>query len=201
MLARLVAAGVAEIQVSLDGPDAESHGRTRGQGTFRGAVAALRRMRTAGYDRYGVCMTLTSGNWDRVEDMIAFLEDREVPVLHLRPWLRVGRASGPAADLAMTPLQARAVRRLLSARDPQCPFARILYPDPLSQLYALHGGETMFHMEIAANGDLLASPYLQEPLGNIRTRAIHEYWREGWWRACGRPELRARIETVLPSHG
>lgn len=180
-LADLVAAGIGEIQVSLDGPDADTHEAMRGPRTFAGAIGALEALRDSGYGNYLACMTLSSHNWNRVAEMIELMRVLRSPVLHLRPWLPFGRAARYASRVRMSPAQARSVRRIVreheAARDP----VQILFADPLSQIYALKQGQPMFGMEISSRGDFVLSPYIKRSFGNVREQSIDRAWRAGWW--------------------
>jgi heme b synthase len=59
---RLKEVGVQRLSISLDGPDAESHDRFRGQeGAFQGALAGMAAARSAGLD-FQINTTVTRGN-------------------------------------------------------------------------------------------------------------------------------------------
>ncbi|HOT75187.1 MAG TPA: radical SAM protein [Candidatus Wallbacteria bacterium] len=55
------------VQVSLDGPDAETNDQVRGSGAFARAVAGVRRLADKGVETI-LCMTCHGGNIERIED-------------------------------------------------------------------------------------------------------------------------------------
>ena len=92
VLAHQLAAVFDEVRISLDGPR-EVNDRLRGQGTFQGAMSAIRYLREAGLHP-GVSVTASSFNLSSLSDFFSFLLHHEfVTDFHLAPLRPVGRAS------------------------------------------------------------------------------------------------------------
>ncbi len=172
---------VQEIEVSLDGPTEEIHNRLRGNSFFIKIIETLKTLKEMQFPQYEVSLVITPFNWRELSSMIIFLSELETPLLILRPMLICGRALKYKDSLLPTPLQYRKVwymiNNLANRKETKI---KIMYVDPLSHIYSFSSGKDFFGMEIKANGDLIISPYIQLPIGNIRRHSLEDYWNKGW---------------------
>jgi radical SAM protein with 4Fe4S-binding SPASM domain len=92
------------IQVSLDGPDAETHDRIRGQGTFDAALRGIQALKDAGLeDNLIVSMTLMKQNICRAPKMIDFAASLGIPKIRFLPLHIQGRARSSRRELDASP--------------------------------------------------------------------------------------------------
>ncbi len=87
MARRLAAAGLVYAGVSIDGPEPLHDLQRRQQGAYRASLDGLRNLRDAGVRR-GVRFTVTPGNYDGVDDVLALLVDEGIDrfcMYHLVP--------------------------------------------------------------------------------------------------------------------
>jgi len=87
------------IQVSLDGPDQETHDGIRGKGTFASALRGIRALTDAGLgENLILSMTLMKQNISKAPEMIDLAVSLGIPKIRFLPLHRQGRArSSPAA--------------------------------------------------------------------------------------------------------
>jgi MoaA/NifB/PqqE/SkfB family radical SAM enzyme len=114
--ARLADAGLASVNLSLDGPDAETHDRLRGrQGSFARVMRAAARLAAAPRRPYRIALTcaLGPGNAARTGELLARAKDLGVDRVGFLP------VHTPAGGLAAPdPEVADAARRLAASGDP-----------------------------------------------------------------------------------
>jgi radical SAM protein with 4Fe4S-binding SPASM domain len=88
------------IQISLDGPDPETHDGIRGKGTFALTVAGIRGLQQAGLAEHLILsMTLMSANISRAPEMIDFAASLGIPKVRFLPLHRQGRAISSKHEL------------------------------------------------------------------------------------------------------
>lgn len=98
--ARALAGSGAAVQVSLDGPDAESHDAVRGSGAFDGAVRGVRNLRRhLPADRLALCCTVTSGSLPRVGEVRDLAGSLGAGRVRLLPLRRSGHALDRWGDI------------------------------------------------------------------------------------------------------
>lgn len=90
--ARLVATSVRGYSVSLDGPDAASHDRVRGPGSFDSALAGLRALVCAGARYVQLRVTATRPIVDRLLEFAPLAAELGISRVVIKPLNLVGRA-------------------------------------------------------------------------------------------------------------
>jgi len=200
---RLIDSGMREVQMSLDAGRADIHdGMRRSRGAFEKVVGAFATFRDLGFRDVSASFTLMDNNYMEIENAVDLLSGLDVPVLTLRPLLLAGRAE---QSMVPSPVVGRAVARLIAGLRTSAT-TMVQCPDPLSQLFILRSGASMRHMEVAANGALIPSPYLRAVLGSVRRHRLVEYWDAGWSHALEHPLLRDLLDSFtgnqdLPAMG
>ncbi len=117
MIARLkdsLGRGRLSLQISLDGPTAETHERVRGKGSFSKTVAAIRRVVQADFE-VAVSTAVTGYNLDLMADttrLVGSLGARAHHILWMQEW---GRALDHKLELLVSPAQMVAVMRACRA--------------------------------------------------------------------------------------
>lgn len=91
-LEALAAHPPAGLSISLDGPDAETNDRVRGDGAFERAVAGARVLRDAYPPGFNVSFTVTPTNAHATPRMVELADDLGAGVLLLRPAYPAGEA-------------------------------------------------------------------------------------------------------------
>lgn len=188
--------GLQEIEVSLDGAEAQTHEILRGKDSFPPVIKALEILRALSFPQYEVSITLTSFNLKSLQQMITLLKEIDVSTLIVRPLIVCGRAIKYKGQLNPTPLQYRRIMYEINEQQIRSNSIKIIYADPLSFLFDMPNVEPFLGMEIRSNGDLVISPYLPIAFGNIRYHTITEYWDNGWWRIGKLPIVRQIINKV-----
>lgn len=171
--------GLKEIEVSLDGANAYTHEKLRDKGSFKKIIDSLRKLKKTKFPQYEVSMVLTSFNCKGLSSVVKLLKEVKTYNLILRPMILCGRALKNKEFITPNSLQYRKVMKEINKIRKEKGI-KILYLDPLSHIYVFSSGVPFFGMEIKANGDLIISPYIQLPLGNIQRHSIEDYWNKGW---------------------
>ncbi len=175
-------AGIAMVQVSLDGADATSHERLRMvPGLFDAAVRAIEIMRSAELG-VGVSFTPTRWNisqWPRVYDLARSMGVYE---LRIQPLMPLGACQINYSEMTPTEDQYRELvseyKALLFSS--KCEM-EVEWGDPVDHMIRFGQYYSMipYTMHISSDGYLMPSVYLPIVLGNIRRHRIDEYWQAG----------------------
>ncbi len=193
---RLAGSGLAEVQVSIDGPTASVNDMIRVPGSFSAAVGAVRHLKSTGL-RVTLAYVLTPLNYDKVMDFLRLAEELEVDAVTFEAVVGFGRAAANKLRLTRE-MGARVLRDLASYRGPvpvSLSSMRFYLPDLYGSYLAARAilgrrveryitcpaGRT--RMVIDANGDVygceLFIPFHASE-GNVRRRDITSIWREGF---------------------
>ena len=181
---RLAALGIGAVQVSLDGPDAETHDRFRGHvGTFARTLETCAWIRDAGV-RLMVGTTVARHNAEQLDEMYDLVASLGAARWNLFFLVPTGRAR---ADEMIDPSFAQAILTWLVLISRDAPFAiktteapqirRVMTgqgPVPAGHTTVADGKGFVF---IAANGDICPSGFLPLPAGNSRNDDILEVYR------------------------
>lgn len=183
-------AGVGQVAVSLDGPDAATHDAMRGvRGSFARTLRILRHAREAGFP-VQVNTTLTAGGLGRLDAMagrVATIRPALWSVFFLVP---TGR--GARRDMLGAHAQERALRRLVRIRRrlamplkvTAAPAVRRveaqmadegLAPPPRPPAPVNDGRGFMF---VAHDGSVAPSGFLPLPAGNVRVDSAVDLYRD-----------------------
>ncbi|HET6689473.1 MAG TPA: radical SAM protein [Miltoncostaeaceae bacterium] len=182
-------AGVAQVAVSLDGPDAATHDALRGvRGSFARTLRILRHAREAGFPLQ-VNTTLTAGGLGRLDEMA-----RRVATVRPALWsvfFLVPTGRGARGDMLPAHAQERALRRLVRMRG-RLPMpmkvtaapavrrvqdqmaAEGLIPPPPPPVPVNDGRGFMF---VSHDGHVAPSGFLPLPAGNVRARSAVDLYR------------------------
>ena len=181
---RLAGLGCRGVQISLDGPDAESHDRFRGQaGTFSRTLQACHWVRAAGLP-LTVATTVTRHNVERLTEvyqLVQTLDPVRWSVFFLVP---TGRAR---QEESVAPEVAEAVLLWLHMLSREAPFAiktteapqvrRFLVSDPAAAGRSATVADGRGFVFVSAAGDIFPSGFLPLPAGNVRRDDLLEVYR------------------------
>lgn len=87
------------VQISLDGATPLIHDAIRGEGTYERVIKAIQLLQDAGAgDRLNLCTTLMEKNANDWQELIAFAENKNIPLLRFLHLREIGRAgNNPSA--------------------------------------------------------------------------------------------------------
>lgn len=93
----------AWIQVSLDGPDAQSNDPIRGKGTFDAITRGIDLLLSNGFGpRMTLFVTLTRRSIDRASELVQYADDRGIRFINFSQLNDQGRAKGQWAEMSPT---------------------------------------------------------------------------------------------------
>lgn len=178
LAARLSAAGLWSVCVSLDADTAEAHDAARGQGSFAAALDALRLANTEGfYVMAGAVATpafVRSGMPARIHSLLAGLGVHELRIVEAMP---CGGLSGCAASDLLSPDDVAALRRFhvetnRAGRGPKiCAFNHVESPD----VFGCGAGTQ--HLFIEPSGIVCPCDFTPLGFGNVRETPLADVWR------------------------
>ena len=178
LAARLRAAGLWSVCVSLDADNAVAHDAARGQGSFAAALAALRLTKTEGfYVMAGAVATpafVRSGMPARLHALLAGLGAHELRIVEAMPC--GGLSSCAAADL-LSPGDVAALRRFhvktnRAGRAPKvCAFNHVESPE----IFGCGAGTQ--HLFIEPSGVVCPCDFTPLGFGNVRETPLADLWR------------------------
>ena len=178
LAARLRAAGLWSVCVSLDADTAETHDAARGQGSFAAALAALRLARAEGfYVMAGAVATpafVRSGMPARLHALLAGLGAHELRIVEAMP---CGGLSGCSAEDLLSPDDVTALRRFhvgtnRAGRGPKvCAFNHIESPE----IFGCGAGTQ--HLYIEPSGVVCPCDFTPLGFGNVRDTPLADLWK------------------------
>ena len=182
--AKLKAAGIATVSISLDSNIAAQHDEFRGvAGAWQKAVDACKALRKNNV-LVQVNTTLTHENYNQIDDIMSLAEDIGVENFHLFFLVPTGRGT-KLTDISpqkyedmITKTFAKVANHRLNVRPSCAPqFMRIAKGMGLDMRQWVRGCmAAMYYCRVYPNGDITPCPYLPIKLGNIREQSFKDIW-------------------------
>ena len=182
--AKLKAAGIATVSISLDSNIPTQHDEFRGViGSWEKAINACKALRKNNI-LVQVNTTLTQQNYDQIDDIMSLAEEIGVENFHLFFLVPTGRGA-KLTDISpqkyedmITNTFAKVAKHKLNVRPSCAPqFMRIAKGMGLDMRQWVRGCLAgLYYCRIYPNGDVTPCPYLPVKLGNVREKAFKEIW-------------------------
>lgn len=192
-IARLQAAGVAGIGLSIDSLDPARHDAFRGRkGAWQKTMASIDACVDAGLP-FQVHFSATDDTAEEIDDMVAFARDAGALVLNVFFMVCTGRGekysdiSPEKYEMVLRRVAAAAKRETrLMVRAKCAPhFKRIATEmDPDWAITAVHGYDAggciagTHYARITPNGTVTACPFMETPAGSVRDTPFADIWRD-----------------------
>ncbi len=174
--ARLAAMDYLDVQISLDGLDAETNDAVRGEGSYLLARRAMDNLATAGFGPFKISVVVTRHNVDQLDGFKALADSygAQLRVTRLRP---SGRGAETWHELHPTNDQQRLIYRWLLAHGES-----VLTGDSFFHLNAL--GEPLPGLNLCGAGRVVC---LIDPIGDVFACpfVIHDEFKAGNVRSPG----------------
>lgn len=182
--ARLAAMDYLDIQISLDGVDAATNDRVRGEGSYDIALQAMQNLRAAKFGPFKISVVVTRDNVDQLDGFKALADEygAQLRITRLRP---SGRGADSWHDLHPTAAQQRQIYRWLLAHGEDVLTGDSFFHlnglgEPLPGLGMCGAGRVVCLIDPV--GDVYACPFVihdEFKAGNIREPGgFTEVWRE-----------------------
>lgn len=153
--AKLVTMDYVDVQISIDGADAETNDAIRGEGSFATAVTAMEHLYEAGFGEFKISVVMTRHNIPQVDEFKA-MADRFGAQLRLTRFRPAGRGADSWHELHPTAQQQRDLYHWLLDRPD------VLTGDSFFHLSAL--GEALPGLNLCGAGRVVC---LIDPLGDV----------------------------------
>ena len=175
MAKRLSGSDYIDVQISLDGADAETNDAVRGAGSFATAIRAMDNLRAAEFGRFKISVVCTRHNISQLDDFEALAAEygAELRLTRLRP---AGRGADTWEQLHPTQQQQRELYNWLVKRP------HVLTGDSFFHLSAL--GESLPGLNLCGAGRIVC---LIDPLGEVYACpfVLHDEFKAGSVRDLG----------------
>ncbi|KHO23086.1 mycofactocin radical SAM maturase [Mycolicibacterium setense] len=170
--AKLAASDYVDVQISLDGANAEVNDAVRGKGSFDMAVRALENLAAAGFSDAKISVVVTRHNVDQLDEFKA-LADRYGATLRITRLRPSGRGADVWDELHPTPDQQRQLYNWLVARG-----ERVLTGDSFFHLSGLGEPGALAGLNLCGAGRVVC---LIDPVGDVYACpfAIHDKFLAG----------------------
>jgi radical SAM protein with 4Fe4S-binding SPASM domain len=182
--AKLKAAGIATVSISLDSHIPAQHDDFRGvTGAWEKAVSACKALRKNNV-LVQVNTTLTQQNYSQIDDIMSLSEEIGVENFHLFFLVPTGRGA-KLADISPQKYEdmisntfAKVAKHSLNVRPSCAPqFMRIAKGMGLDMRQWVRGCLAgLYYCRVYPNGDVTPCPYLPIKLGNVREKNFKEIW-------------------------
>ncbi len=182
--AKLKAAGIATVSISIDSHIPAQHDEFRGvAGAWEKAVNACKALRKNNV-LVQVNTTLTQQNYNQIDEIMSLAEEIGVENFHLFFLVPTGRGA-KLADISpqkyedmITNTFAKVTKHKLNVRPSCAPqFMRIAKGMGLDMRQWVRGCMAgLYYCRIYPNGDVTPCPYLPVKLGNVREKSFKEIW-------------------------
>lgn len=193
-----MAANLPLIQVTLDGPDAETHDRLRGRGSFARAVATARALKSAGLAKLRIAFTLTAKNADSFPGMKDLALELNAADLRTMPLAQVGRAFHNAG-FTPTPDQTASVKAQTiewASDEEVASKLSVEWGEPHDHIrYGLAYGYVV-GMNITPDGRFKVTPYLPITFGDRSRLSLADAWKRGLGKGFVHPRVKPFFERV-----
>ncbi|MEX2627496.1 MAG: mycofactocin radical SAM maturase [Ilumatobacteraceae bacterium] len=178
---RFAAMDYLDIQISLDGTDADTNDHVRGEGSYDLARRAMDHLAAAGFGPFKISVVVTRHNVDQLDDFKALADGygAQLRVTRLRP---SGRGADSWHELHPTNAQQRQIHGwLLAHGDPDAELP-VLTGDSFFHLNAL--GESLPGLNMCGAGRVVC---LIDPIGDVYACpfVIHDEFKAGSVRDAG----------------
>jgi mycofactocin radical SAM maturase len=174
---RLAAMDYLDIQISLDGTDADTNDAVRGAGSYDTAIRAMTHLRDAGFGEFKISVVVTRHNVDQLDEFEALADSfgAQLRITRLRP---SGRGADSWHGLHPTNAQQRQIYEWLLAHGD-----RVLTGDSFFHLNAL-GEEPLPGLNMCGAGRVVC---LIDPIGDVYACpfVIHDEFKAGSVRDAG----------------
>ena len=178
LLARLRAAGLWSVCVSLDGDTAAVHDAGRGAGSFVLALEALRAARAAGfYTMAGAVATpafVEGGQLARVHALLSSLAVHELRIVEAMP---CGRLTGCGDAALLTPDHVAAVRRFHVDTNRRGRGAKVCAFNQVESPEVFGCGAGTQHLYIEPSGVVCPCDFTPLGFGNVRETPLADLWQ------------------------
>jgi radical SAM protein with 4Fe4S-binding SPASM domain len=197
---QLKKSGVMAVQISIDGSEAQTHDRFRGEvGAFDKALEGAKSCKEAGLPfQFG--MTIRRSTLDEISDMLKLALDFGAVAAEFFDLVQVPRVKRDIPEEVLKPDERKEVMvRLAEAqkncpiiiRVPGCPMYTLIlqerniqpkhFPADLLKRIPYYGrgcaaGMANGYLTILPNGDIIPCMLLQTKLGNVREESITRIW-------------------------
>ena len=170
--AKLAASDYVDVQISLDGANAEVNDAVRGKGSFDMAVRALENLAAAGFSDAKISVVVTRHNVDQLDEFKA-LADRYGATLRITRLRPSGRGADVWDELHPTPDQQRQLYNWLVAHG-----ERVLTGDSFFHLSGLGEPGALAGLNLCGAGRVVC---LIDPVGDVYACpfAIHDKFLAG----------------------
>ncbi len=152
---RLAKSDYVDVQISIDGADAETNDHVRGEGSFATAVEAMEHLDAAGFEGFKISVVMTRHNIAQVDEFEA-MADRYGAQLRLTRFRPSGRGADSWEELHPTDQQQRDLYHWLMDRPD------VLTGDSFFHLSAL--GEALPGLNLCGAGRVVC---LIDPVGDV----------------------------------
>lgn len=193
-------AGMAQVQISIDGPDAASHEALRGvPGSWEQACAAVRVLVKVGFPMRPISCCPSKYNADFIDEVIDMVIHLGGTQLRVQPLMLLGRAVEHEEELVPSREQYRKIAGRLLAAKGRVPI-RIEWGDPIDHIirFSTLLRDICPYVDIRSDGSLGVSAYLPLAVGNLRRHTLGEYWDAGLAQIWQTPLIQ-RLSTYIRS--
>lgn len=172
--------GIMAVQVSLDGPTADTHDRVRGRGNFERTLQGVQHLLEVGIEVMYKVTLMPGINSDRIPEFYELANRQGVQVLSFARLIAIG----PGARLQQLTIQDyRQTLEAIAYQAHRSPFTRTEIRDAgFDRAFSLDYGqhfqseEGLSFMAIDANGTAYAGRRTPIELGNWRESSLAELW-------------------------
>ena len=167
---RLAAMNYLDIQISLDGVDADTNDAVRGKGSYATAIAAMNHLRDANFGQFKISVVVTRHNVDQLDQFKALADSygAQLRITRLRP---SGRGADTWDELHPTQQQQRQIYDWLMKHG-----ENVLTGDSFFHLNAF--GESLPGLNLCGAGRVVC---LIDPIGDVYACpfVIHDQFKAG----------------------
>jgi len=192
------------VQVSIDGPDAQTHDLIRGtKGSFDRAVRAVRLLKKNGLNRLSVAFSCTQYNKTLFPEMVDLCLKLGVDELRTQYLMMVGKA-GKNKKIELSPEEYDEIKSYIEQKqhELQAQNSKLMlyWGNPVVHIVA--GGliGRVVILRITAEGHYAISPYLPFVMGNAKEHSLLEIWKKGMRTGWKIPQIQKNIKNISTIH-
>ena len=195
---REMSRNLAILQVTFDGPDAETHDCLRGRGSFQRAIRAVESLKRNNLRQLRVAFTCTSKNVHTFPRMMEFCRSIGADDLRSMQLVPVGRAF-ENTRLCPDPADVVMVKQQIAewSRDPDLMSSvTVEWGEPHEHIRIGLAYGYLLAVNISSEGYFKISPYLPIAFGNAHRVSLAKAWKFGLGQGWNLPNAKPIFESI-----
>ena len=199
---KLKEADINNVQISVDGINAEQHDTFRGKyGAFNKAMEAIKNLKDEGINVM-VSLVPNKLNYRDAYKFFEMCSKLEVKQARSMPFLPMGRGGKGdlGSNLLLDSKEQYEFCLLMQQAKNDFTNIEIEWGDPIDHMYRMPENASLgletYSMDVKSNGDIGVSAYFPISVGNVKRHTLKEYWDAGYKKIWQNRKIKEMVKNI-----